>query len=63
MLDLSHFYRHALIKKLNELKDGQPDLAQLLLDQVRAKPSPEAAPSSPEPACRPCVTVNRVKPL
>ncbi|NWX38937.1 TRAP1 protein, partial [Steatornis caripensis] len=25
---------HALIKKLNELKDSQPDLAQLLLDQV-----------------------------
>ncbi|XP_061235391.1 heat shock protein 75 kDa, mitochondrial isoform X1 [Neopsephotus bourkii] len=26
--------RHALIKKLNELKDSQPDLAQLLLDQI-----------------------------
>ncbi|XP_010212849.1 PREDICTED: heat shock protein 75 kDa, mitochondrial, partial [Tinamus guttatus] len=25
---------HALIKKLNELKDSQPDLAQLLLDQI-----------------------------
>ncbi|NXX75041.1 TRAP1 protein, partial [Urocolius indicus] len=25
---------HTLIKKLNELKDGQPDLAQMLLDQI-----------------------------
>ncbi|KAM9179067.1 heat shock protein 75 kDa, mitochondrial [Mergus octosetaceus] len=25
---------HALIKKLNELKDSQPDLAQMLLDQI-----------------------------
>uniref|UniRef100_A0A8B9UHN7 Heat shock protein 75 kDa, mitochondrial n=1 Tax=Anas zonorhyncha TaxID=75864 RepID=A0A8B9UHN7_9AVES len=25
---------HALIKKLNELKDNQPDLAQMLLDQI-----------------------------
>lgn len=49
---ISYCYSHALIKKLNELKDSQPDLAQMLLDQVRARPSPKAPPSSPEPPCR-----------
>lgn len=53
-IDLSYSYRHTLIKKLNELKDSQPDLAQMLLDQVRARPSPKALPSSPEPPCRLC---------
>lgn len=57
-MDLSYSYRHALIKKLNELKDSQPDLAQMLLDQVRAKPA-KAPPSSPEPACRLCVARNK----
>lgn len=33
-IDLSYSYRHTLIKKLNELKDSQPDLAQMLLDQI-----------------------------
>ncbi|PKU33160.1 heat shock protein 75 mitochondrial [Limosa lapponica baueri] len=28
---------HALIKKLNELRDSQPDLAQLLLDQMQKR--------------------------
>lgn len=53
-IDLSYSYRHTLIKKLNELKDSQPDLAQMLLDQVRARPSPKALLSSPEPPCRLC---------
>lgn len=61
-MDLSYSYRHALIKKLNKLKDNQPDLAQMLLDQVRARPA-KAPPSSPEPACRPCVAGSRVEPF
>lgn len=27
--------RHVLIKKLSQLRDSEPDLAQLLVDQVR----------------------------